>query len=88
MSPIFSYIRSSAPGNGLYENTTCAFRLSGVKYVSLYRVMYRPSRSPISSTRNSAHKSINPLLAGVPVSPTIRDTNGRTFKRYLNRFAW
>ena len=31
-----------------------------------------PSRSPVSNSLNSANKSIRPLLAGVPVSPTIR----------------
>ena len=42
----------------------------------------------MSSSRNSAHKSISPLLLGVPVSPTMRFTFGRTFINALNRFVW
>ena len=34
-----------------------------------------------------AHKSISPLLEGVPVRPTIRFTIGLTFRRLLNLFA-
>ena len=40
--------------------------------------MYRPSRWPISRSRNSAQRSIRPLLEGVPVSPTMRLTPGLT----------
>ena len=41
----------------------------------------------MSRMRNSAHKSIKPFDAGVPVSPTIRLTFGRTFSIALNRFV-
>ena len=34
------------------------------------------------------HRSIRPLLLGVPVRPTMRLMPGRTFRRLLNRFAW
>ena len=42
----------------------------------------------MSMTLNSAHRSISPLLAGVPVSPTTRLILGRTCIRALNRFDW
>ena len=48
----------------------------------------RPNRSPVSNSLNSANKSIRPLLAGVPVSPTIRFNFGRSFIKALNRFDW
>ena len=41
----------------------------------------------MSSSPISAHKSISPFGAGVPVSPTIRLTFGRTLFSALNRFA-
>ena len=37
--------------------------------------------------RNSAYKSIKPLLDGVPVSPTIRFIFGLTFINALNRLV-
>ncbi len=39
----------------------------------------------MSSTRNSAHKSIKPLEDGVPVKPTMRLIKGRTRLRALKR---
>lgn len=41
----------------------------------------------MSMTLNSAHRSISPLLAGVPVSPTTRLILGRTCIRALKRFT-
>ena len=64
------------------------FRLSGVKYSYRYCVMNRPRRSPKSSSRNSAHRSMRPLELGVPVSPMTRLTVGRTRIRTLNRLDW
>lgn len=42
----------------------------------------------MSRSRNFAHRSIRPLPVGVPVSPTMRLTLGRTFIRARKRFAW
>ena len=41
----------------------------------------------MSRILNSAHKSISPLLLGVPVRPTILFTFGLTLRRLLNRLA-
>lgn len=41
----------------------------------------------MSRILNSAHKSISPLLLGVPVRPTILFIFGLTFRRLLNRLA-
>ena len=88
MSEIFSYICSSAPGSGLYEYTTIPFILSGRKYAARYCPINLPSLAPISSSLNSANKSIRPLLLGVPVRPTTLFTVGRAFISALNRLAW
>ena len=37
---------------------------------------------------DTAHRSISPLLLGVPVSPTTRPTFGRTFIMARNRLDW
>ena len=50
--------------------------------------VFRPRRLPRSITLNSAHRSIRPLEAGVPVSPTTRLILGRTCIRALNRLDW
>ena len=49
--------------------------------------MNLPRRWPSSSRRNCAHRSISPLAAGVPVSPTIRVRRGRTAASALNLCA-
>ena len=42
----------------------------------------------ISSSRNSAHKSMRPLELGVPVRPMMRLILGLTFSNALKRFDW
>ena len=50
--------------------------------------MNRPSRCPISSTLNSANRSISPFPDGVPVRPMTRFALGRTFISDLNRLLF
>ena len=42
----------------------------------------------MSITLNSAHRSMSPLLAGVPVSPTMCLIRGRTCISALKRLDW
>jgi len=47
--------------------------------------MNLPSLTPLSNSLNCAQRSIRPLLAGVPVSPTMRLITGRRFIKALKR---
>ena len=76
---------SSAGDLGTYVYTISPLRDPAVKNSSLYLPIDLPNRCPSSIRYICAHKSIKPLGDGVPVKPTTRGMNLRTFLRALKR---